>query len=311
MTFRAFARLGVDILALDCDESLTIVQRSSHSNTVMVLSKDTTQFDHVAFEKYTNLGISVAPNLRKFIVATKIGPVEPKLSCTLRPEDEKGPEFEVQLPLRNDHTRAKVCGALSHGEKDVLLTVAHNAIVLDSILCELGFVWQLKTVFPTVSILGKFGGCSALAVLGLGKQKLKAQYKYGNFRTFCELAREDQKLSEQKVGAILKVDPLKLGVRFDFLKTSVKTKAELNYPGWTIVGMGRFSPQDRFSGQLGGETEIWNSRLRCVCGSDKTAVVEWKKAITSKLDLKATAKYERDSDASRVCCGLQLKFDHD
>ena len=308
---RAFSLLGVDVLALDCSESLTIVQRSPHSNTVLVLAEGATQFDHVVFEKRADLGISVAPDFRKFIVSAPIGPVVPKVSCTFRPKTQQYPDFEVQVPVKKERTSVKACVGVAGGKKDVLVTGGYKLIVSDSISVDMGFAWQLKKVFPVFSVLGKFENVSGVTVLGLEKQKVKMQYVVGGLRLFCELAHQDEEMSEKKFGAVVENGPVAVGARLDLVKMSLKTKGEVRSPGWSVVGMVRFGRDDSVRGQIGGECLVKNSRLRCVCGSDATAVVEWKKSVTRKVEVKAQAKHERENGASRVCYGLQLKFDHD
>lgn len=308
---RAFALLGVDVLALNCSKSLTIVQQSPHSNTVLVLTEDATQFDHVVFEKHANLGLSVAPDFRKIIVSAPIGPVVPKVSCTFRPKTQRYPDFEVQVPVKRERTSVKACAGVAGGQKDVLVTGGHKLIVSDSISVDMGFAWQLKKVFPVISVLGKFENVSGVAVLGLEKQKVKAQYVVGGLRAFCELAHQDGELREKKIGAVLENGRVAIGARLDLVKMSAKAKGEVRHPGWSVVGMARLGRDDGVRGQVGGECFVKDSRLRCVCGSDATAVVEWKKSVTRKVEVKAQAKHKRENGTSRVCYGLQLKFDHD
>ena len=307
---RRFANLAVDILALDCDEQITCVHRTPHSQVIASFSDafKTSLLDVSVIEKFGRLDVSVAPNTREILVKPRIGEILPEITCTFRPETQKKPDVRVAVPFAGGFGSGFASFAVIKGEKEAEVFFTRAIRIQRNVFCNVSLKWRLDEK-PVCSALVRSPYVSAFTKLGMEKQRGKLQVNAGPLFAFGTLGVAKGNPVEEKCGFIASCKKAVLGLRFDFMKKTAKVKTELRGAAWALAHMVRFGKEEEVRAQAGAE---WNgafARTRCVFDTQGTAVLEGKTMISKRSSAKVGVKYDPEA-ASRFSWGFSLKFDH-
>ena len=307
---RRFANLAVDILALDCDEQVTFVHKTPHSQVIASFSDAmrTSLLDVSVFEKLGRLDVSVAPNTREIVVKPRIGELLPEITCTFRPETQKKPDVQVALPFAGGFGSGFASFAVANGEKQGEVFFTRALRIQRNVFCDVALRWRLNEQ-PVCSALVKSPNVSAFTKLGMEKQKGKLQVSAGPLFAFGALGVAKGNPVQEKCGFIASCKKAVLGLRFDFLKKTAKVKTELRGAAWALAHMVRYSQEEEVRAQAGAEWNGTFARTRCVLDTQGTAVLEGTTRISKRGSVKLGVKYDPEA-ASKFSWGFALKFDH-